>query len=126
MRKAVREHWGKIASIVGFVSVVVGLLIAFDIKPRFWAFPSEVEAVGAAVEAVEQDLSTELKRVAGDLYSDQIINARRERSDLEELIREHRAKNPATPVPQWMRQNLEDVKERIRSLEIKQKKARNG
>lgn len=102
MRKAVARHWRKIASVVAFLGSVVVLLVAMDVNPVFWAWSSET------------------KELAEDVYSDQMIRARRERSALEEQARQLIVNGQ--PVPQWLLRDLEDVRELIKALDRKRKK----
>lgn len=102
MRKAVAQHWRKIASVVAFLVSVTVLLAALEVSPVFWAWSSET------------------KELAEDVYSDQMIRARRERSALEEQMRQ--SINNKQPIPQWLLRDLEDVKELIEKLEKKRKK----
>ncbi len=101
MKKAVAQHWRKIAAIVAFLGSVVVLLAALEVNPVFWAWSSDVRVL------------------ASDVYSDQMIRARRERSALEEQARQLIASKQ--PVPQWLLRDLEDVRELIKKLERKRK-----
>ena len=49
MKKAVRDHWGKIASTAAFVAVLLGILAAFGINPRFWAWASDMRQIADIV-----------------------------------------------------------------------------
>ena len=101
MKKAVTQHWGKIASVVAFLVSVTVLLGALEVRPVFWAW------------------SSDLRELAGSVYSDQMIRARRERSALEEQMRQLIINNQ--PVPAWLLRDLEDVREKIKQLEQKRK-----
>ncbi len=103
MNKAVAQHWRKIALTVAFLSSFVVLLVAMNVNPVFWAWSSET------------------KELAQDVYSDQMIRARRERSALEEQIRQLIIL--MQPIPQWLLRDYEDVKELIEKLRRKRKKA---
>ena len=102
MKKAVAQHWRKIAVIIGFLGSVTVLLAAMGVNPVFWAWSSET------------------KELAEDVYSDQMIRARRERSALEEQARLLIASSQ--PVPPWLLRDLEDVRELIKILDRKRKK----
>ncbi|KKK72025.1 hypothetical protein LCGC14_2908080, partial [marine sediment metagenome] len=58
--------------------------------------------------------------LAEDVYSDQMIRARRERSALEEQMRQLIVKKQS--VPEWLLRDLEDVRELIKILDRKRKK----
>ncbi len=102
MKKAVVQHWRKIASVAAFLVSVTVLLAAMDVNPVFWAWSSET------------------KELAEDVYSDQMIRARRERSALEEQARQLISSRQR--VPQWLLRDLEDVRELIKILDRKRKK----
>ena len=102
MRNGVTQHWRKIAITVAFLSSVVVLLAALGVSPVFWAWSSET------------------KELAEDVYSDQMIRARRERSALEEQIRQLISNDQS--LPQWLLRDLEDVKELIEKLRRKRTK----
>lgn len=103
MKKAVVQHWGKIASVAALLVSVTVLLSAIGVSPVFWAWSSEI------------------RELAKDVYSDQMIRARRERSALEEQLRQLIKTNEQ--VPSWILRDLEDVKELIDNLERKRKKS---
>ena len=102
MKKAVVQHWRKVASVAAFLVSVTVLLAAMDVNPVFWAWSSET------------------KELAEDVYSDQMIRARRERSALEEQARQLISSRQR--VPQWLLRDLEDVRELIKILDRKRKK----
>jgi len=102
MKKAVVQHWRKIASVAAFLVSVTVLLAAMDVNPVFWAWSSET------------------KELAEDVYSDQMIRARRERSALEEQARQ--LIDSRQRVPHWLLRDLEDVRELIKILDRKRKK----
>ena len=102
MRKAVTQHWRKIATVVTFLVSVTVLLAALEVSPVFWTWSSDT------------------RELAEDVYSDQMIRARRERSALEEQMRQIIIKKQS--VPQWLLRDLEDVRELIKKLERKRKK----
>ncbi len=102
MKNAVAQHWRKMAAIAAFLGSVAVLLAVMDVNPVFWAWSSET------------------KELAEDVYSDQMIRARRERSALEEQARQLILNNQ--PVPPWLLRDLEDVRELIKILDRKRKK----
>ena len=102
MKKAVAHHWRKIVVIITFLGSVVVLLAAMDVNPVFWAWSSDTRVL------------------AEDVYSDQMIRARRERSALEEQMRQLIVKKQS--VPEWLLRDLEDVRELIKILDRKRKK----
>ena len=101
-KNAVVQHWRKIATVIAFLGSVAVLLVAMDVNPVFWAWSSET------------------KELAEDVYSDQMIRARRERSALEEQARQLISSRQR--VPQWLLRDLEDVRELIKILDRKRKK----
>ena len=101
-KNAVAQHWRKIAVVVTFLGSVAVLLAAMGVNPVFWAWSSET------------------KELAEDVYSDQMIRARRERSALEEQARQ--LIDSRQRVPQWLLRDLEDVRELIKILDRKRKK----
>ena len=103
MKKAVAQHWRKIATVAAFLVSITVLLAAVEVSPVWWAWASE------------------FRELAQDVYSDQIIRARRERSSLEEQMRRLIKNNQ--PVPKWLLEDLEDVRELLKSLERKRKKS---
>ena len=102
MKNAVAQHWRKIAAVIAFLGSVAVLLVAMDVNPVFWAWSSET------------------KELAEDVYSDQMIRARRERSALEEQVRQLIV--VSQPIPQWLLRDIEDVRELIKKLDRKRKK----
>lgn len=84
------------------IATILGILAAFEVTPRFWAWADD------------------LRVIAGDLYSDQIIRAKRERRSLEEEIARIRARREK--VPERFLKDLVDLEELIKSLEAKRRK----
>jgi len=102
MKKAVAQHWRKMAATVAIVMPILAILAALEVNPVFWAWSSDVRVL------------------ASDVYSDQMIRARRERSALEEQMRQLIVKKQS--VPEWLLRDLEDVRELIKILDRKRKK----